>query len=194
MEKEQLAARGVVLRVREGTTMSSITTINSSTGQDVRTDAVISEQATIYQVEACHTAFHIAFRAAFDAASLEWRILTHKLDRDGAKRLIDPAQDAGVTRFVMPSSVGADQSNPTGDMAHDPKCKHEAGDLLKTSGPSYAILRPVAFTTDGHSADVLVGANVDKSAKASRAHAVHAQIEAATSGRFDGSTRDTPCV
>lgn len=116
--------------------------------------------------------------------------MTDKVDRDGAKRLIDLACKAGVTRFVMLSSVGADQSNPTGELAHYLKAKHAADEHLIASGLTYAILRPVALTNDGRSAEVILGDNVDKSATASRADVAHVLAEAATTGRFDGMAQD----
>lgn len=116
--------------------------------------------------------------------------MTRKVDRDGAKRLIDLAKDAGVTRFVMLSSVGADQSDPKGDLANYLEAKHAADEHLKASGVTYAILRPVALTDDGRSADVILGSDVDKSAKASRADVAHVLAEAATTGRLDGTAQD----
>lgn len=116
--------------------------------------------------------------------------MTEKVDRDGAKRLIDLAQESGVKRFVMLSSVGADQSNPTGDIAPYLKAKHEADEHLKDSGMTYAILRPVALTDDERSGNVVLGGKVDKSAKASRADVAHLLAEAATTGRFDGLAQD----
>lgn len=116
--------------------------------------------------------------------------MTDKVDRDGARRLIDLARDAGVERFVMLSSVGADQSDPKGEMAHYLKAKHAADEHLKASGLTYAILRPVALTDDGRGADVILGEDVDKSAKASRADVAHVLAEAATTGRFDGIAQD----
>ncbi|MGJ8569985.1 MAG: SDR family oxidoreductase [Hoeflea sp.] len=112
--------------------------------------------------------------------------MTDKVDRDGAKRLVDLAREAGVSRFVMLSSIGADQSNPEGDLAHYLLAKHEADEHLKASGLTYAILRPVALTDDGRSDDVILGDEVDKGAKASRADVAHLLAEAATTGRFDG--------
>jgi uncharacterized protein YbjT (DUF2867 family) len=116
--------------------------------------------------------------------------MTDKVDRDGAKRLVDLACEAGVTRFVMLSSVGADQSNPEGDLAHYLKAKHEADEHLKASGLTYAILRPVALTNDGRSDKVVLGDDVDKSAKAHRTDVAHLLAEAATKGRFDGMALD----
>ena len=112
--------------------------------------------------------------------------MTDKVDRDGAKRLIDLAGDAGVKRFVMLSSVGADQSDPTGEMAHYRTAKHEADEHLKASGMTYFILRPVALNNDGRSVRVTLGDEVDISAQASRADVAHVLAEAAMSGSFDG--------
>ena len=112
--------------------------------------------------------------------------MTDKVDRDGAKRLIDLAGDAGVKRFVMLSSVGADQSDPTGEMAHYLTAKHEADEHLKASGITYFILRPVALNNDGRSVRVILGDEVDISAQASRADVAHVLAEAAMSGSFDG--------
>ncbi len=115
--------------------------------------------------------------------------MTRKVDRDGAKRLIDLAGKAGVKRFVMLSSIGADQSNPTGDIAHYLNAKHEADEYLKNSGMPYAILRPVALTDDGAGGDVILGEGVDKSAKAARVDVARVLAEAATTGRYDGTAQ-----
>ena len=112
--------------------------------------------------------------------------MTDKVDRDGAKRLVDLAREAGVSRFVMLSSIGADQSSPEGDLAHYLKAKHEADEHLKASGLTYAILRPVALTNDGRSDSVVLGEDVDMRAEASRADVADLLAQAATTGRFDG--------
>ncbi len=116
--------------------------------------------------------------------------MTKKVDRDGAKRLIDLANESGVKRFVMLSSIGADQSNPTGDIAPYLNAKHEADEYLKGSGMTYSILRPVALTDDGGSGDVILGEDIDKSANASRADVARVLAEAATTGRYDGMAQN----
>ena len=116
--------------------------------------------------------------------------MTDKVDRDGAQKLVDLAGRAGVKRFVMLSSVGADQTDPKGDLAHYLKAKHAADEHLKASGLTYAILRPVALTNDARSDDVILGDDVNKSAKASRADVAHVLSQAATTGRFDGMALD----
>lgn len=116
--------------------------------------------------------------------------MTEKVDRDGAKHLIDLAGHAGVNRFVMLSSVGADQSDPKGAIAHYLKAKQAADDHLIASGLTYAILRPVALTDDAGGAEVILGDKVDKSAKAARADVAAVLAEAATTGRYDGLAQD----
>lgn len=94
--------------------------------------------------------------------------MTDKVDRDGAKRLIDLAADAGVSRFVMLSSVGADDPDPDSELGHYLQAKHEADEHLKTSGLSYAIVRPVSLTDDDGSRDMRFGDEADPQGKAAR--------------------------
>jgi len=71
-------------------------------------------------------------------------------------------------------------------MAHHLKAKHDADEHLKASGMAYAILRPVTLTNDRRGAKVILGEDVDKSAKAARANLTYVLAEAAITGRFDG--------
>jgi uncharacterized protein YbjT (DUF2867 family) len=61
---------------------------------------------------------------------------------------------------------------------------------LKASGLTYAILRPVALTDDARGEDVILGDDVDKTAKAARADVARVLAEAVTTGRFDGMELD----
>ena len=94
--------------------------------------------------------------------------MTDKVDRDGAIRLIDIAKESGVKRFVMLSSVGADDPDPDSDLAHYLEAKHAADEHLKASGLEYAILRPVTLTDDGPTGSVKLGDDVDPKGKAAR--------------------------
>ncbi|QXT41456.1 SDR family oxidoreductase [Gymnodinialimonas ceratoperidinii] len=116
--------------------------------------------------------------------------MTNKVDRDGAKKLVDLARAEGVKRFVMLSSIGADQENPQGEMANYLEAKHAADEHLKASGLTYAILRPVALSDAGRSDETVLGEEVEKSAEASRADVAALLAEAAVSGRFDGKALD----
>ncbi len=94
--------------------------------------------------------------------------MTDKVDRDGAKRLIDLAAEAGVSRFVMLSSAGADDPDPESDLAHYLQAKHEADEYLKASGLDYAIVRPVSLTDEDGTRDMRFGDDVDPEGKAAR--------------------------
>jgi uncharacterized protein YbjT (DUF2867 family) len=94
--------------------------------------------------------------------------MTDKVDRDGAMRLMDLASKAGVSRFVMLSSVGAENPDPESELAHYLQAKHDADEHLKASGLCYAILRPVSLTQDDGNRDMRFGDAVDVKAKAAR--------------------------
>lgn len=94
--------------------------------------------------------------------------MTDKVDRDGAKRLVDLAAEAGVSRFVMLSSAGADEPDPDSELAHYLQAKHEADEHLKASGLSYAIVRPVTLTDEDGNREMRFGDDVDPEGKAAR--------------------------
>ncbi len=94
--------------------------------------------------------------------------MTDKVDRDGAKRLIDLAASGGVTRFVMLSSVGADNPDPDSELAHYLQAKHDADEHLKASSLSYAIVRPVSLTDEDGERHMRFDDEVDPHGEAAR--------------------------
>ena len=114
--------------------------------------------------------------------------MTDKIDRDGAKSLIDHASKAGVSRFVMLSSVGAEDPDPSTDMGHYLKAKHDADEYLKGSGLTYAIVRPVALTDEDGTGDMIFGDDVDPKAKAARGDVARVLADAVTSDAWAGKT------
>lgn len=114
--------------------------------------------------------------------------MTDKIDRDGAISLIDHATKAGVSRFVMLSSVGAEDPDPSTEMGHYLKAKHDADEYLKGSGLTYAIVRPVALTDDDGTGDMLFGEDVDPKAKAARGDVARVLADAVTSDAWAGKT------
>ncbi|NGM67420.1 SDR family oxidoreductase [Natronolimnobius sp. AArcel1] len=77
------------------------------------------------------------------------------VDRDGAINLIDAAEDAGVDRFVMLSSMGTDDPEAAPDALEDYLiAKAEADEYLRQSGLSYTIVRPGELTTDAGTGDI----------------------------------------
>lgn len=114
--------------------------------------------------------------------------MTDKIDRDGAMRLIDIAAKNGVSRFVMLSSVGADDPSQGGDMEHYLQAKHDADEHLKKSGLTYAIVRPVALTDDDGSGEMLFGDDVDPKSKAARGDVATVLMDATTNDEWAGKT------
>jgi len=115
--------------------------------------------------------------------------MTDKIDRDGAIRLIDIAAKSGVSRFIMLSSVGADDPQAHGDMSHYLQAKHDADEHLKASGLPYSILRPVALTDADGGADIKLGNTVDPSGKAARADVARALAAAIDDDSWIGKTQ-----
>ena len=67
---------------------------------------------------------------------------TTAVDQEGAKRLIDAAKEAGVKKFVMLSSINADNPQSSDSLQHYLEAKKNADDHLKKSGLLYTIVRP----------------------------------------------------
>ena len=115
--------------------------------------------------------------------------MTDKVDRDGAIKLIDIADKSEVRRFVMLSSVGADNPDPDSDLAHYLEAKHAADEHLKQSSLEYAILRPVALTDDGPTGSVRLGDDVDPKGKAARGDVAQLLADAAEQEEWAGSVK-----
>ena len=112
--------------------------------------------------------------------------MTDKVDRDGAKRLIDLSVASDVRRFVMLSSIGAGDSDPDHELGHYLQAKHEADEHLKATDLEYAILRPVALTDESGTGEVRLGENVDPKGEAARGDVAKLLADAAESPEWVG--------
>lgn len=86
-------------------------------------------------------------RIIFAAGSKGKKLI--EVDQEGAKKLIDSAVMANVSKFVMLSSVGAD--NPEkGNQNIKPylEAKHNADEYLKNAGINYTIVRPTTLNNN----------------------------------------------
>lgn len=72
---------------------------------------------------------------------------TDAVDRNGAIAVVDAARKAGVKRFIMVSSMGADtpEEGPE-ELRHYLLAKQVADDHLRKSGLLYTIVRPGSLT------------------------------------------------
>ncbi|MFC7357439.1 SDR family oxidoreductase [Jejudonia soesokkakensis] len=68
------------------------------------------------------------------------------VDQEGAKRLIDASKKEHIKKFVMLSSMGAD--NPQGELKEYLDAKQNADQYLDISGLTFTIVRPGSLTND----------------------------------------------
>ncbi|MDR9418554.1 SDR family oxidoreductase [Gracilimonas sp.] len=75
---------------------------------------------------------------------------TKVIDRDGAIKAIDEAENAGVSRFIMVSALKANRSNDlwSDAMQHYYEAKAAADDHLRKSDLDYTILMPGRLTNE----------------------------------------------
>lgn len=94
---------------------------------------------------------------------------TIDIDQNGAINLIDQAKTANVKKFVMLSSMGADdpENGPEG-LKHYLKAKKKADDHLKACFMEYSIVRPGHLTTDDKTNKIKAGEKLNESGKISR--------------------------
>jgi uncharacterized protein YbjT (DUF2867 family) len=106
----------------------------------------------------------IVFAAGAGPGSGEERKWT--VDYGGAVKLIEAAQHEGIRRYVIVSSVGADDPQATGasgTFAVYLQAKHDADEKLRESGLDYTIVRPGPLTDDGATGNVSIGKHLDRS-------------------------------
>jgi uncharacterized protein YbjT (DUF2867 family) len=85
------------------------------------------------------------------------------VDLGAAVRLIDAAREAGVRRYVMVSSIGADDPSAGAEaMRTYLEAKAEADAALAASGLDFTIVRPGRLTNDPGTARVAVGEDLGR--------------------------------
>jgi uncharacterized protein YbjT (DUF2867 family) len=84
------------------------------------------------------------------------------MDYGGAAKLIAAAKAAGIARYVMVSSIGADPSREGDDtFALYLRAKGRADAAVAESGLDYTIVRPVRLTDDPGTGRVRVGEQIE---------------------------------
>lgn len=90
------------------------------------------------------------------------------VDQEGAKRLIDASKKNNIRKFVMLSSMGADEPSKAEELQDYLKAKHNADEYLKDSGLNYAIVRPGSLTNDELTNKIELARKLNKRGKISR--------------------------
>lgn len=76
------------------------------------------------------------------------------VDLGAARKCVEAAQELGVDRFVIVSSIGTQDIESAGTMRPYLEAKAAADDLLRTSGLSWTIVKPGSLTNEPGSGTV----------------------------------------
>ncbi|MEP6261522.1 MAG: SDR family oxidoreductase [Gillisia sp.] len=93
---------------------------------------------------------------------------TIAVDQEGAIKLIDAARKAKVKKFIMLSSMGADDPSSNQKLKTYLEAKNKADEHLKESGIPYTILRPGALNDDLGLAKVKLAEKLNERGEISR--------------------------
>jgi len=111
-----------------------------------------------------------------------------KVDQEGAKRLVDAANKNGVKKFVMLSSMGADNPEEADDLKDYLKAKHNADEYLKNSGLTYAIVRPGSLTNNKLTNCIELEVKLNKQGEISRNDVAQTLVRTLNDGVANNST------
>ncbi len=123
---------------------------------------------------------------------------TIDVDQDGAIRLVDTAKAMGIKRFIMVSSMRAEEPEKGPEkLRHYLWAKHNADEHLKNSGLNYTIVRPGQLTNDDGTGKVAVSARLEDFGKIPRQDVARVLLavldsETTTNRVVDVVSGDTP--
>jgi uncharacterized protein YbjT (DUF2867 family) len=111
------------------------------------------------------------------------------VDYGGAVKLIEAAQELGVRRYLMVSSMGADDpaSAPEAMRAYQ-QAKHDADEALANSGLDWTIVRPGGLTDEPGSGRVDIAPTLGRSGRVPREDVALVLLECLTNDRTIGLT------
>lgn len=92
-----------------------------------------------------------------------------EVDQEGAKRLADAAKKNGIEKFIMLSSMGADDPSQGGELEDYLKAKQNADEYLRDSNLDYTIVRPGALTNEDAKGEIQLDSKLNKRGDISRA-------------------------
>ncbi|MGC1514245.1 MAG: SDR family oxidoreductase [Maribacter sp.] len=91
------------------------------------------------------------------------------VDQEGAKKLIDVSKKANIKKFVMLSSMGADNPEAAEDLQDYLKAKQNADAYLMKSDLTYSIVRPGTLTNDAGTGKIKLESHFEAQGKITRA-------------------------
>jgi uncharacterized protein YbjT (DUF2867 family) len=101
------------------------------------------------------------------------------VDRDGAIRLVETAEEQDAERFVMLSSINADNPEDSPDALQEYlRAKAKADEQLRSSTLTHTIVRPGPLTNEPGTGQIKTGNNLDRDGDISRADVARTLVAA----------------
>ena len=91
-----------------------------------------------------------------------------EVDEKGAQKMIDASKNNNIKKFIMLSSMGADQPENAEDLKEYLHAKHNADVYLKNSGLNYAIVRPGSLNNNKLTNKIELSEKLNKRGEISR--------------------------
>jgi uncharacterized protein YbjT (DUF2867 family) len=91
-----------------------------------------------------------------------------EVDEKGAQKMIDASKNNNIKKFIMLSSMGADQPEKAEDLKEYLHAKHNADVYLKDSGLNYAIVRPGSLNNNKLTNKIELSEKLNKRGEISR--------------------------
>ena len=111
-----------------------------------------------------------------------------KVDQNGAKKLIDASKNVGLKKFVMLSSMGADEPENAADLKEYLVAKHNADEYLKASNLEYVIVRPGTLTNDNGTGKIKLDKKLNNSGSISRDDVAQTLVDVLRGGKANKTT------
>ena len=110
------------------------------------------------------------------------------VDQEGAKKLTEAAQAAGVEKLVMLSTMGANDPSISSELEDYLKAKQNADEHLKASGLNYSIVRPGSLNNEEGNGKIQLAKSLGKHGQISRADVAKTIVAALDENRMKNQT------
>lgn len=99
------------------------------------------------------------------------------VDQEGAEKLMNAGKKAGISKYVMLSSMGADDPSKAEDLQDYLVAKQHADNYLKKSGLNYSIIRPGALTDNNGTGEIKLSQQLNERGEIPREDVARTLVE-----------------